>query len=51
MENLKEVYFDEYCSRCIHCEQEEFDDPCHECLNTPANECSHKPIYFEEDKK
>ena len=44
----KEVYFDQYCSTCKHKNLSEDKDPCHECLNNPSNEDSHKPVNWEE---
>lgn len=44
----KEVYFNQYCSTCKHKNLSEDKDPCHECLNTPSNEDSHKPVNWEE---
>lgn len=44
----KEVYFGNYCARCIHWDLEEHEDPCHECLNNPVNLGSVKPVKFEE---
>ena len=41
----------EYCNTCIHKEKLETDDPCEDCLNTFVNTWSHKPIYYEEEKK
>lgn len=46
----KEVRFDQYCSTCEHEKTKEEDDPCHECLNNPANAYSHKPINWKEKK-
>ena len=46
----KEVYFYEYCGRCRHETKKEEDEPCFECLNEPANEDSHEPVYFEKKK-
>lgn len=48
MERLKEVYFNEYCYRCIHEEKDEDEDPCFCCLANPINVDSHKPIHFKE---
>ena len=47
-EVFKEVYFDEYCKKCKHCELEDLEDPCNECLTSPVNLYSHKPVKFEE---
>lgn len=44
----KEVYFDQYCSKCVFKNTLEKDDPCDECLATPVNTYSHKPIKFVE---
>ena len=46
----KEVYFDQYCEKCIHFKEDEGKDPCDECLTYPMNEYSHKPIKYEEKK-
>lgn len=48
-ENTKEVYFNEYCESCEHCDLEESEDPCHDCLSTPMNINSHKPVHWEEN--
>ena len=45
----KEVYFYEYCSKCKHKDKKEEEDPCCECLEYPVNENSHKPIKYEEN--
>lgn len=47
----KEVYFDKYCKSCKHWESSEFDEPCNECLATPANLHSHKPVKYEKKEK
>ena len=47
-EYMKIVYFSK-CKKCIHFEQDEFDDPCYECLQNATNYASHTPLYFEED--
>ena len=44
----KIVKYDLYCKNCEHFEKEDWEDPCHECLQTPARQDSHKPLYFEE---
>lgn len=44
----KEVYFNEYCKKCIHSDNAETDDPCNECLAQGWNDDSHKPIRFKE---
>lgn len=43
----KEVHFNEYCKMCKHQALREDKDPCHDCLSTPTNVNSHKPILFE----
>ncbi len=48
--DYKEVYYDQYCSRCVHRELEEDDEPCRDCLDEPVNVYSHKPVYWEENK-
>lgn len=44
----KEVYFNEYCKLCKNQSLAEHEDPCHDCLNTPSNINSHKPVNFED---
>lgn len=46
----KEVYFSDYCKKCIHAKDEETEEPCNSCLTHGWNENSHKPIKFKEDK-
>lgn len=48
--NMKEVYFHEYCKTCKYEDKNEADDPCNDCLATPAHQYSHKPINWEEKK-
>lgn len=45
---MKEVLFNEYCAKCKFYKVKETDDPCNDCLDEPANEDSHKPVYFKE---
>lgn len=45
--NLKEVYFNEYCKKCKHELKKEYETPCDECLNNPVNTYSHKPVKWE----
>lgn len=47
-ETYKEVYYSQYCKNCKHEKLEEYEDPCHDCLNEPVNVYSHKPVNFEE---
>ena len=44
----KEVYFDQYCKTCKHEKVKESEDPCEECLSSPTNVYSHKPVKYEE---
>lgn len=50
MDYMKEVYYDQYCDSCKHKDVPEAEDPCHDCLNEPARQYSHKPAKYEEDK-
>ena len=43
-DEYKEVYFDQYCKTCKYYKTKEYKDPCNECLDTPVNLYSHKPI-------
>ena len=46
----KEVFFDVYCPGCAYLETNESDPngKCWECLESPVNVDSHKPINFKE---
>lgn len=44
----KIVDYDEYCHKCQHFNFVDWDYPCNDCLNTPVNTDSHKPLYFKE---
>ena len=47
----KFVRFDIYCPKCKHANDSEVEDPCNECLNTPARtDGSRKPINFKEQE-
>lgn len=43
----KEVLFVDYCYTCKNNDKNEDEDPCNECLTTPARENSHKPLKYE----
>lgn len=45
----KIVDYQTYCPNCVHAGVKETDDPCNECLTTPVNLYSHKPVKYEED--
>ncbi len=47
--DYKEVYFDQYCSKCEYNNETETGEHCKECLNNPVNNFSHKPVNFKED--
>lgn len=46
----KEVYYDQYCSKCIYKDSPDDNDPCDECLTEYFQINSHKPCNFKEDK-
>lgn len=48
---LKEVYFDQYCDKCVHKKEDQEKEPCCYCLDEPVNQYSHKPVKFEEKVK
>lgn len=48
---MKEVRFDIWCSKCVHKDKSEAEDPCYDCLADPVNTYSRKPVYFEDDGK
>lgn len=47
-EQLKEVYFDQYCKSCENWKLKESEEPCNHCLSVPANVNSHKPVDYKE---
>lgn len=47
----KEVFFDMYCKTCKYYKQASYLHPCNDCLNTPYNEDSHKPVNWKEGKR
>jgi len=49
--NYKEVYYGHYCKTCKFFDKKETDDPCDECLESPVNLYSHKPVNYEEKEK
>lgn len=44
----KEVFFDMYCKTCKYYKQASYLHPCNDCLSTPYNEDSHKPVNWKE---
>ena len=44
----KEVYFHEYCKKCVHEKLKDTEEPCSECINEPLNWNSHRPVKYEE---
>lgn len=42
----KIVNFEFYCEKCLFFDNAEYEDPCHECLSTPTNQDSRKPVKF-----
>ena len=49
-DGYKEVYFDQYCSKCAHEDVNDWMPPCDECLSYLIRPYSHKPEKFEEKK-
>ena len=41
----------EKCKTCKHKGTNEQDEPCDECISTPARDASHTPIHYEEETK
>ena len=44
----KEVYFDEWCDKCMYADQPEDSDECNECLTNTVNLYSHKPTGYKD---
>lgn len=49
-EIYREVRFDLYCKKCKYEQCNNYESPCEECLDTPKNLYSEKPINFEEQE-
>lgn len=45
-ESTKEVLYYKYCGICKFKDVKADEDPCNECLATPYNTYSHKPVNF-----
>jgi hypothetical protein len=50
-EGMKEVRFDIYCETCEYKDLKDEDEPCCDCLDEPANQHSHKPVYWKGAKE
>ena len=50
MNDTKEVYFCDWCKKCVHYPESEDVDPCDSCLTQGFNYDTHKPLYFKEDE-
>lgn len=48
---MKEVYFNNYCPKCVNYKSDDIESVCNECLTNSAREDSHKPIHFEQSFK
>lgn len=44
----KIVEYDKFCKECLYYKAPECSEICNECLNTPVNIDSHKPVGFKE---
>lgn len=44
----KIVEFEKWCHKCEHFNVEDWDYPCHECMEAVAREDSRKPEYFKD---
>lgn len=45
------VEFDKYCNKCEYKDLENFKSPCNECLESPVNIYTTRPIKFKEQEK
>lgn len=41
----------EKCKTCKNKSTNEQDEPCEDCISTPARDVSHTPIHYEEETK
>lgn len=44
--DYKIIEFDKYCPTCENKDKPDSEDPCDECLDTPVNVDSRKPINY-----
>lgn len=51
MNNYVEVDFETYCKTCEYSDNEEWQDPCCECLDYGYNEETRKPVEYKERKE
>lgn len=42
----KIVEYEKWCPNCVYFDLDEEQDPCNDCLGTPINADSHKPVNF-----
>ena len=47
-DSIKEVFFGEYCPKCVHKDTAESEQPCFDCLAEPGRSESHRPEKFVE---
>lgn len=49
MYGQKEVRYDLYCTRCKYWDKnDEYKEPCDECMDSPTNYATDRPINFKE---
>ena len=48
MDNAHFVDFDTYCKTCSYDKRDGAEEPCNECLRTPARKNSRKPVKWKE---
>lgn len=51
MEIIDKIVNFEFCKTCVHSDEKECDEPCHECLDNPVNQHTTKPLKYVEDEK
>lgn len=44
----KEVFYHQYCNKCLYRDKAEDDDPCYDCLKYSSRQNSHRPVKFVE---
>ena len=45
----KIVKFEKWCPKCLYRDVDGYDFPCTECLDSPGNQDSHRPVLYKED--
>lgn len=51
MDIMEKIVDFTFCKTCQNCDQSEHSDVCNECLDSPTNVNSKRPVNYKEDEK